>query len=155
MSGCAATIRQATPADAAAWSRLRVGLWPDADDPLEELAQSLADPEGAVFLACAADGEAVGFAEVRLRHDHVNGTGSSPVGFLEGWYVKPQWQGRAVGRALLAEVQAWTRDAGCSELASDSRQEDVEAHAAHRACGFVETERVVYFRMPLDAATRG
>jgi len=155
VSGCAATIRQATPADAAAWSRLRVGLWPDADDPLEELAQSLADPEGAVFLACAADGEAVGFAEVRLRHDHVNGTGSSPVGFLEGWYVKPQWQGRAVGRALLAEVQAWTRDAGCSELASDSRQEDVEAHAAHRACGFVETERVVYFRMPLDAATRG
>lgn len=99
MSGCAATIRQATPADAAAWSQLRVGLWPDADDPLEELAQSLADPEGAVFLACAADGEAVGFAEVRLRHDHVNGTGSSPVGFLEGWYVTPQWQGRAVGRA--------------------------------------------------------
>ncbi|HEL5053692.1 aminoglycoside 6'-N-acetyltransferase [Stenotrophomonas sp. TWI143] len=155
MSGCAATIRQATPADAAAWSQLRVGLWPDADDPLEELAQSLADPEGAVFLACAADGEAVGFAEVRLRHDYVNGTGSSPVGFLEGWYVTPQWQGRAVGRALLAEVQAWTRDAGCSELASDSRLEDVEAHAAHRACGFVETERVVYFRMPLDAATRG
>lgn len=155
MSGCAATIRQATPADAAAWSQLRVGLWPDADDPLEELAQSLADPEGAVFLACAADGEAVGFAEVRLRHDYVNGTGSSPVGFLEGWYVTPQWQGRAVGRALLAEVQAWTRDAGCSELASDSGLEDLEAHAAHRACGFVETERVVYFRMPLDAVTRG
>ncbi|MBH1530072.1 aminoglycoside 6'-N-acetyltransferase [Stenotrophomonas maltophilia] len=145
------TIRQATPADVAAWAQLRLGLWPDADDPQEELAESLADAEGAVFLACLAGGEAVGFAEVRLRHDYVNGTESSPVGFLEGWYVQPQWQGHAVGRALLAAVQAWTRAAGCSELASDSRVEDVQAHAAHRACGFEETERVVYFRMVLDA----
>jgi len=144
-------IRQATPADVAAWAQLRLGLWPDADDPLEELAESLADAEGAVFLACLAGGEAVGFAEVRLRHDYVNGTESSPVGFLEGWYVQPPWQGHAVGRALLAAVQAWTRAAGCSELASDSRVEDVQAHAAHRACGFEETERVVYFRMVLDA----
>ncbi len=69
MIGSAPTIRQATPADAAAWAQLRLGLWPDADDPLEELAESLADAEGAVFLACLAGGEAVGFAEVRLRHD--------------------------------------------------------------------------------------
>lgn len=151
MIDSAPTIRQATPADAAAWAQLRLGLWPDADDPLEELAESLADAEGAVFLACLAGGEAVGFAEVRLRHDYVNGTESSPVGFLEGWYVQPPWQGHAVGRALPAAVQAWTRAAGCSELASDSRMEDVQAHAAHRACGFEETERVVYFRMALDA----
>lgn len=151
MIDSAPTIRQATPADAAAWAQLRLGLWPDADDPLEELAESLADAEGAVFLACLAGGEAVGFAEVRLRHDYVNGTESSPVGFLEGWYVQPHWQGHAVGRGLLAAVQDWTRTAGCSELASDSRVENVQAHAAHRACGFEETERVVYFRMVLDA----
>ena len=150
MIDTAPTIRKATPADVAAWAQLRLGLWPDADDPLEELAQSLADAGGAVFLACLANGEAIGFAEVRLRHDYVNGTGSSPVGFLEGWYVRPQWQGHAVGRALLAAVQAWVRKAGCSELASDSRVEDVRAQAAHRACGFEETERVVYFRMPLE-----
>ncbi|MBN5153064.1 aminoglycoside N-acetyltransferase AAC(6')-Iak [Stenotrophomonas pavanii] len=150
MTGSAATIRPATAADAVAWAQLRLGLWPDADDPLETLVAALAEDAGAVFLACAAGGQAIGFAEVRLRHDYVNGTDSSPVGFLEGWYVQPQWQGRGVGRALLAAVRAWTRDAGCRELASDSRVEDVQAHAAHRACGFEETERVVYFRMPLE-----
>lgn len=150
MTGNAATIRPATAADAVAWAQLRLGLWPDADDPLETLVAALAEDAGAVFLACAAGGQAIGFAEVRLRHDYVNGTNSSPVGFLEGWYVQPQWQGRGVGRALLAAVRAWTRDAGCRELASDSRVEDVQAHAAHRACGFEETERVVYFRMPLE-----
>ncbi len=150
MTGSAATIRPATAADAVAWAQLRLGLWPDADDPLETLVAALAEDADAVFLACAAGGQAIGFAEVRLRHDYVNGTESSPVGFLEGWYVQPQWQGRGVGRALLAAVRAWTRDAGCRELASDSRVEDVQAHAAHRACGFEETERVVYFRMPLE-----
>jgi len=150
VTGSAATIRPATAADAAAWAQLRLGLWPDADDPLETLVAALAEDAGAVFLACAAGSQAIGFAEVRLRHDYVNGTDSSPVGFLEGWYVQPQWQGRGVGRALLAAVRAWTRDAGCRELASDSRVEDVQAHAAHRACGFEETERVVYFRMPLE-----
>lgn len=150
MTGSAATIRPATAADAVAWAQLRLGLWPDADDPLETLVAALAEDAGAVFLACAAGGQAIGFAEVRLRHDYVNGTDSSPVGFLEGWYVQPQWQGRGAGRALLAAVRAWTRDAGCRELASDSRVEDVQAHAAHRACGFEETERVVYFRMPLE-----
>ncbi|MCU1203487.1 N-acetyltransferase [Stenotrophomonas maltophilia] len=150
MTGSVATTRPATAADAVAWAQLRLGLWPDADDPLETLVAALAEDAGAVFLACAAGGQAIGFAEVRLRHDYVNGTDSSPVGFLEGWYVQPQWQGRGVGRALLAAVRAWTRDAGCRELASDSRVEDVQAHAAHRACGFEETERVVYFRMPLE-----
>jgi len=149
----APAIRQATPADVAVWAQLRLGLWPDADDPLRELEQSLADHDGAVFLACLADGEAVGFAEVRLRHDYVNGTDTSPVGFLEGWYVQPAWQGHALGRALLVAVRDWTRAAGCRELASDSRVEDERAHAAHRACGFEETERVVYFRMALDAAS--
>jgi len=148
MNSIMPSIRQATPADAATWAGLRLGLWPDADETLEELRDSLADADAAVFLACA-DG-AVGFAEVRLRHDYVNGTGSTPVGFLEGWYVQPHWQGQGLGRALLVAVKAWVRAAGCSELASDSRLEDVAAHSAHRACGFEETERVVYFRLPLE-----
>ncbi len=145
-------VRRAVPGDATAWAQLRLGLWPDADETVDDLAQSLARPDGAVFLACTPEGNAVGFAEVGLRCDYVNGTHSSPVGFLEGWYVRPEWQGGSAGRTLLAEVKAWTLAKGCSELASDSRLEEAGAHAAHRACGFEETERVVYFRMPLHPA---
>ena len=126
-----------------------LGLWPDADDPLETLVAALAEDAGAVFLACAAGGQAIGFAEVRLRHDYVNGTDSRRWASWRAGTCSRSGK-RGVGRALLAAVRAWTRDAGCRELASDSRVEDVQAHAAHRACGFEETERVVYFRMPLE-----
>jgi aminoglycoside 6'-N-acetyltransferase I len=54
-----------------------------------------------------------------------------------------------VARTLVGSVVAWALRQGLSELASDSLVHNAAAHAAHRALGFEETERVVYFRRPL------
>jgi aminoglycoside 6'-N-acetyltransferase I len=51
-----------------------------------------------------------------------------------------------VARALVDAVESWARAEGLCELASDSPLSSIDAHAAHRALGFDETERVVYFR---------
>lgn len=145
------TIRLGAMEDAALWAVLRHALWPE-EDP----AQHAADIEnllagGAVgFLAFDEMGHAIGFAEAALRHDYVNGTESSPVGFLEGWYVAPAWRGKGVGRALIAAVERWVRDRGCREFASDALIDNAASLLAHTACGFEETERVVYFRKRLD-----
>lgn len=47
----------------------------------------LVDVEGVVFVVCVVDGEVVGFVEVCLCYDYVNGIEFLLVGFLEGWYV--------------------------------------------------------------------
>jgi aminoglycoside 6'-N-acetyltransferase I len=99
-----------------------------------------------VLLAKTDSGKAVGFAEAALRVDYVNGTDSSPVAFLEGLYVAPGSRRAGVARALVAAVEQWARREGCSELASDCLLENIDAHEVHRALGFGETERVVYFR---------
>ena len=146
-------LRRATLDDAAGWGPLRRALWPDEGEVGSEADLATALREGAtVFLAIGSDGAPVGFAEAALRHDHVNGTATSPVGFLEAWYVDPAWRRQGVGQSLLEEVAAWTRAQGCSELASDALLDNPASHAAHLACGFAETERVVYFRMPLEAS---
>lgn len=145
-------IRRGTTADAAQWAPLRQALWPDEDATqlADEIDEILAG--GAiVFLAFDNQGAAIAFAEAALRHDYVNGTESSPVGFLEGWYVAPQWRGKGVGRALVAAVEGWARDQGCREFASDALLDNSASLAAHAACGFEETERVVYFRKLLGA----
>jgi aminoglycoside 6'-N-acetyltransferase I len=105
-----------------------------------------------VRLAIAPSGLAVGFVEASTRVDYVNGTNSSPVAFLEGLYVEPASRGNGVARALVAAVEGWATAQGLTELASDSPLENVSAHAAHRALGFEETERVVYFRRALHGA---
>jgi aminoglycoside 6'-N-acetyltransferase I len=67
----------------------------------------------------------------------------------EGLYVEPGARRRGVARALVESVVSWALEQGVTELASDSLIGNVDAHAAHRALGFEETERVVYFRRPL------
>lgn len=142
-------VRAAVAADAQALPALRLALWPDADDGLDDLQAALAQSATSHLVVVDDADAALGFAEVSVRHDYVNGTDSTPVGFLEGWYVVPAWRGRGLGRALVAAAAEWTREQGCAELASDARLEDGNAQAAHAACGFEPTERVVYFRLQL------
>jgi aminoglycoside 6'-N-acetyltransferase I len=61
----------------------------------------------------------------------------------------PAARRRGIARALVESVTDWALQQGCSELASDSLLDSFAAHAAHRALGFEETERVVYFRRAL------
>jgi aminoglycoside 6'-N-acetyltransferase I len=113
-----------------------------------------ANPERyAQFVAYAeSDVAAVGFIEASVRTDYVNGTQSSPVAFLEGLYVVPEARRKGVARALVAAVERWGCDVGCSEFASDASIENQLSHTVHRALGFQETERVVFFRKRLGGA---
>ena len=131
----------------AQWVALRIALWPDADREImaREAPGMLAGPDLLVRLACEA-GRAIGFVEASIRRDYVNGCESSPVAFVEGIYVVPEKRGCGVARGLIAAVETWAREQGVKELASDALLDNARSHAMHRALGFSETERVVYFR---------
>jgi aminoglycoside 6'-N-acetyltransferase I len=137
------------------WLELRRRLWPDGSEAehLRYMADAIARGHF-VRLAIASDGSAVAFIEASKRVDYVNGTSRSPVAFLEGVYVEPAARGRGVARALVSAVEDWAEAEECAELASDSPLDNPAAHAFHRAIGFEETERVVYFCKTVHAAKR-
>ena len=111
------------------------------------MTQQVAAPKRFVqFIASSGSGEPLGFAEAAIRTDYVNGTETSPVGFLEGIYVVAESRCQGIAATLVDAVIAWARDAGCRELASDALLANELSHRVHRALGFEETERVVYFR---------
>ncbi|MCU4146194.1 GNAT family N-acetyltransferase [Klebsiella quasipneumoniae] len=135
--------------DHGSWLELRLQLWPDGSNAefLPEMAAACAAPERfAQFLFLSEAGSAEGMVEVALRTDYVNGTNSSPVAFLEGIFVRPESRGQGIAKALVATAEAWAKELGCSELASDAPIDNSGSHAMHAALGFVETERVVFFR---------
>jgi aminoglycoside 6'-N-acetyltransferase I len=144
-------IHRASNADVAAWAELRAQLWPDQTlaEHRREAADLLAAADKPVFVAEASTGEIAGFAEASLRRDNVNGCETSPVAFLEGIFVAPGHRRAAVGRDLVAAVEAWGRAQGCRELASDALLDNLASHAFHGGVGFEETERVVCFRKRL------
>jgi aminoglycoside 6'-N-acetyltransferase I len=136
----------------AGWLSLRRALWPEGSDAehLAEMAEFLALPQRfAQFVAYDAAGQALGFIEASIRGDYVNGTQSSPVAFLEGIYVLPAHRRSGVARSLFEAVAAWALAQGVQEIASDAAIDNTLSHQVHQALGFVETERVVYFRQAL------
>ncbi|HVR97342.1 MAG TPA: aminoglycoside 6'-N-acetyltransferase [Thermoanaerobaculia bacterium] len=139
--------------DAAAWGRLRHALWPDeAGEHEEEIASFFAGDRrfmAAVIVAVDARGEVVGFAELSLRK-YAEGCSSSPVGFLEGWYVVPEMRRQGVGGALVRAAEAWAREQGCTEFASDTEVENTLSAAAHNALGFEDVGIIRCFRKDLQ-----
>jgi aminoglycoside 6'-N-acetyltransferase I len=146
-------VRFVATADRDRWVDLRCALWPD-QAPAELAAEADAFLRGtafmleAVIVAVDPDGLVVGFAELSLR-PYAEGCTSTPVGFLEGWFVSPDRRGRGVGRALVAAAEAWARGRGCREFASDTTIDNAASAAAHAALGFEEVERLRCFRKAL------
>ena len=133
-----------------AWFELRRGLWPDEDHAKmrTDCEPMLASADTAVFVAMDDDA-LIGYAEVSLRRDYVNGCETSPVAFLEGIYVDPAHRRKGVSQALVGAAEVWGREKGCSEFASDALIENTVSHRMHAELGFEEVERVVYFRKAL------
>ena len=139
-------IRRATAEDKPEWLRMRQGLWPEA--PIEyldyDLDEILADGEQAVFVAAAADGSLVAFIEAGMR-SHVEGCETSPVGYIEAWYVDEHVRGQKLGKEMVRTAENWAREKGMAEMASDTWLENQASIAAHIKMGYDEAERLVHF----------
>ena len=146
------TIRKAAQTDAAEVAKLACLLWPDhsVQEMEEEFSALIAKEDAAVFLA-EGEGEAVGFAQCQLRRDYVEGTTSSPVGYLEGIFVREEYRRRGVAKALLAACEAWSREMGCTEFASDCELTNYESYRFHLALGFLEANRIICFTKRIGA----
>lgn len=143
-------IYQAQRNDLSAVIHLALQLWPDNDTAEfeEEFSHLLSNPNAAVFLA--RDGEnAVGFAQCQLRHDFVEGTESSPVGYLEGIFVSEPYRRQGYARLLLTACEVWSKTKGCREFASDCELTNEESLHFHLNVGFTEANRIICFTKPL------
>lgn len=139
-------IRRAEAADLDTVTALALKLWPDHeyDELWQEMADIMAMPEAAYFLL-EENAKAMGFAQCQLRHDYVEGTETSPVGYLEGIYVNPELRGKGGAKALLKACERWAASWGCTEFASDCELDNTASLAFHLKMGFEEASRNIHF----------
>jgi len=139
-------IKQASAQDCSAISVLARKLWPHCSLQTleEEYAALLAADECAVFLS-VVDLHPVAFAQCQLRHDYVEGSGSSPVGYLEGIFVDPEYRQRGIARELVRRCEQWAKARGCAEFASDCELTNTDSLRFHLGVGFTEANRVICF----------
>jgi aminoglycoside 6'-N-acetyltransferase I len=145
-------VRPVELSDAGAWLRMRRALWPDGagthGGEIDEFLAGAALEPHAVLIAEDPEEGPVGFAELSLR-SCAEGCRTSPVAYLEGWFVEGAARGRGVGRLLVEAAERWARGRGCRELASDSAAGNEVSLAAHRAAGFEDAGLIRCYRKDL------
>ena len=139
-------IRQAKAGQWREAAAMALRLWPSHEqEELErEVQQLLQNPDAAVFLLYDQNVPA-GFAQCGIRRDYVEGSSGSPVGYLEGIFVTPEYRRRGFAKALLRECERWCRQKGCLEMGSDCALENRESQQFHLSGGFSEAGRIICF----------
>jgi aminoglycoside 6'-N-acetyltransferase I len=144
-------IRSYRDTDWSDWLRMTLALFPEysAEDLTPGMRELRSRSDGDVFVAERDDGSIAGFVEVGAR-PYADGCETSPVGYVEAWYVDPDVRREGVGRALLEAAEDWAHAHGYTEMGSDARLDNEISHAAHLRAGYTEVDRVVQFRKILE-----
>ena len=143
-------IIKAKETDAAVLAQLAVILWSGhtTDEMEAEFSALLKNDDATCFIKFNGE-NAVGFAQCQLRHDYVEGTETSPVGYLEGIFVLPDYRRRGFARELLSACEQWAKGRGCAEFASDCELGNSDSFRFHIATGFSEANRIICFKKNL------
>ena len=140
-------VKKAIDNDSSVLAEMAVQMWDSHTvDVLEMDFVETLKSEYAVFFIKYADNMPVGFAQCGLRSDYVEGTESTPVGYLEGIFVKVDYRNNGYAKELLIACEKWAKDMGCEEFASDCELDNINSFRFHMAMGFDEANRIICFR---------
>lgn len=139
------TLRRVMQEDKAEWFRMRKGIWPDVPDNYMtfDMDRLLANVDYFVIFACDGD-RPIGLTEAGIR-DYGEGCETSPVGYLEGWFVQEEYRGKRIAGIMTQAAENWMREKGCTEVASDTWLDNEPSIRAHVNMGYHEVERLVHF----------
>ena len=143
-------IKKAKPEDAEILAGLAIQMWTEHEfvELRDEFSEILQDGEAACFIMYA-DHKPIAFAQCQLRYDYIEGTESSPVGYLEGIFVSERHRRKGYAAQLLAQCEKWAKEKGCTEFASDCELYNTDSLRFHLALGFEEANRIICFRKDL------
>lgn len=132
--------------DLTEWAHMCVAVYGE-DATVEEMLREYHNGQLPYEYGYYADGKLVGFISLSLRHDYVEGTASSPVGYIEGIYVDDHYRHEGIARQLVGFAKEWAANQGCRQLASDCLLDNTASLAFHLAVGFAEANRNIHFTM--------
>ena len=95
-------INIATRDNACEVANLAIQMWEDnsIEGLTEEFIELIEKEDAQIFIKFVQD-KAVGFAQCQLRYDYVEGTESSPVGYLEGIFLEKEYRGKGYATECL------------------------------------------------------
>jgi aminoglycoside 6'-N-acetyltransferase I len=127
-------------------SELVLGLWPDCDitDEREFWNEVLLSSDHYFALAKDED-KYIGFINISIRTDYVEGIDSDKAPYLEAIFVKAEYRCKKVASLLLESGERWVKEKGFTQLASDTEINNLLSQDFHIKSGFNVVNTIVCF----------
>lgn len=127
-------------------TNLAIKLWPENqfEELKNEYVSMLKTHKHKAYLYIA-DNKPIGFVQLSIRTDYVEGSDSSPVGYVEGIYVEPQYRRQGISKELLKKGEQWVKEKGCTQIGSDIEYDNTTSYHFHEGIGFKEANRLICF----------
>ncbi|MCA0364122.1 MAG: GNAT family N-acetyltransferase [Bacteroidetes bacterium] len=140
-------INKITENDLDSWLKMGLKLWPDCEsgELSQDLRNILESSNQKSFMAKNEEGEAIGFVNVSVRVDYVEGAKKSPTGYLEGIFVEEKYRKNGVAQALIKAGEDWLKQNNCTQIGSDTWLSNIDSQKFHEKLGFHEEEKLVHY----------
>ena len=144
-------IYKAKVTDSYIVAQLAIKLWEhhDISSLHKEFIDIINNKNNAVYLY-VIDNKPIGFAQCSLRFDYVEGTSSTPVGYLEGIYIDEEYRRNGYAKALVQACEQFSKENGAKEFASDCELNNLESLQLHLKLGFIEVNRIRCFNKKIN-----
>lgn len=125
---------EAAVADIEPWVDMRHALWGGHRETLlSEAKKILSSYTDLCFIAKTDLDQHVGFVEVSCRY-----TEDHTYGYIEGWYVAPDYRRQGIGTTLIDHAEQWLLQSSVEAIFSDTdRANYTESLPAHAKSGYV------------------
>jgi ribosomal protein S18 acetylase RimI-like enzyme len=136
-------FRPARAEDARIMSRITAVAFNMPESDVDWYTEStLAQPNDRRYYVGEVDGEVIGKIDVSF---------SDEVGFIFGFAVQPEHQGKGYGRQMLALTIQEILRSGQQHIGLEVATENKQALSLYQSCGFKETGSYDYYRLQLMA----
>ena len=115
------------------WLSMALALWPDNEENelKDEFHKILSLTKEQAFIY-KLDNEYIAFINPSIRTDYVEGSNSSPVGFVERIYVKPEYRNKGIAKKLIAKGEEWVKSKGYTQMGSDVEMDNGISYKIHQ-----------------------
>lgn len=127
-------------------TKLVLELWTDCSYD-EELVnyKNIIDSQSEVCYLIKDKEKYIAFVHLSIRNDYVEGAMDLPIAYMEGIYVKPEYQKKGIAKNLISVAEDWAKQKGFNQIASDTELMNSASINFHKKIGFEEVERIVCF----------
>jgi aminoglycoside 6'-N-acetyltransferase I len=125
---------------------MALDLWPeDNEEILKNVFLKILNADNHKVFLFLIEEKIAAFVYMSIRTDYVEGSDSSPTGYVEGIYVKPGFRKKGIAKRLLTAGEEWVKQKGCKQIGSDAYNTNTDSYNFHVSSGFKVAAELVAF----------